>query len=40
MEKFLIIFLVLFALLLYATTVHIQDVFDDELLIENTHIQI
>ena len=39
MEKFLIIVLVVFAILLYATTVHVQKVFDDPIL-ENTNLQI
>ncbi len=39
MEKFLIIVLVIFALLLYATTVHVQEVFNDPLL-ENTNLKI
>ncbi len=39
MEKILIIILVIFTILLYATTVHIRDVFEDPLIIENTNIR-
>ncbi len=39
MEKFFIILLVIFALLLYATTVHVQDTFDDPLIKENTNLE-
>jgi len=38
MEKFLIIFLVLIALLLYATTVHVQDTFSNIIIEDNIQI--
>ena len=37
-EKIVIICLVIFALLLYATTVHIQDAFQDEIIQENLNL--
>jgi len=39
MEKFLIFILVVFTLLLYATTVHVQDVLDEPFLDENINIE-
>ncbi len=39
MEKTLIIILVIIALLLYATTVHIQDVLDEPVIDDNINIE-
>lgn len=39
MEKFLIIILVIFTLLLYATTVHVQDVLDEPIIDGTVNIE-